>query len=204
MEFKRGNRAIRDHVKDGKQLLLFEALGRGKPVSYRGEFTCTQFDYGRGPDRNGDERQTIRFHLVPAGTNQLLEDDAVVSVSRNLSLEDLRRRAIAATNSSEESDWRVARTVQRARSQLVKEYVLRRADGTCEMTGDPAPFTTRDGSPYLEVHHIQRLSDGGLDHPANCAAITPNAHREIHYGTAGADLDRELLLKIREKEAAQA
>lgn len=50
------------------------------------------------------------------------------------------------------------------------------------------------------MHHINRLSDGGIDHPVNCAAITPNAHREIHYGTEGKALDENLAKKINEKE----
>jgi len=32
MEFVRGNKAIRDHAAGGKDLLLFEALGKGKGV----------------------------------------------------------------------------------------------------------------------------------------------------------------------------
>ena len=84
---------------------------------------------------------------------------------------------------------------------MVKAYVLRRAGGICELTGEPAPFLTKDGQPYLEVHHIRRLSDGGLDHPVNCAAISPTAHREIHHGAEGAKLDEQLAELIAQKEA---
>ena len=54
---------------------------------------------------------------------------------------------------------------------------------------------------FLEVHHINKLSDGGLDHPFNCAAITPNSHREIHLGANGKSLDENLAKLILEKEA---
>lgn len=84
-------------------------------------------------------------------------------------------RAITASLPAPNANWREARTILRARSQVVKAYVLQRAEGICELTGEPAPFLTKDGQPYLEVHHIRRLSDGGLDHPVNCAAISPTA-----------------------------
>ena len=79
-------------------------------------------------------------------------------------------------------------------------YVLERARGICELTGDPAPFLTQAGEPYLEVHHIHRLADGGLDHPKNCAAISPNAHREIHHGAKGKELDNKLAEIVAAKE----
>ena len=34
MEFVRGNKAIRDHIANGKQLFLFKAIGKGKPVEF--------------------------------------------------------------------------------------------------------------------------------------------------------------------------
>jgi len=38
--------------------------------------------------------------------------------------------------------------------------------------------------------------------PMNCAAITPNIHREIHFGKDGTQLDEQLAALIREKEKA--
>lgn len=66
--------------------------------------------------------------------------------------------------------------------------------------GKDAPFCKPDGEPYLEVHHIRKLSDGGLDHPVNCAAITPDSHREIHFGANGKILDEKLASLISSKE----
>jgi hypothetical protein len=45
------------------------------------------------------------------------------------------------------------------------------------------------------------ISDGGLDHPVNCAAITPNVHREIHFGQNGKHLAEKLGQSIKHKEA---
>ncbi|BBQ03605.1 hypothetical protein BSFA1_87330 (plasmid) [Burkholderia sp. SFA1] len=65
--------------------------------------------------------------------------------------------------------------------------VLLRADGICEGCGEPAPFKRGDGRPYLEVHHKQRLADGGEDTVENAHALCPNCHRERHFGAAYAD-----------------
>lgn len=204
MEFKRGNRAIRDHVQDGKQLLVFEALGHGKPVRYLGEFVCSSYDFGKGPDRDGALRRTIRFHLVPVqeASTSAYSTDEVESVE--LSLAKLRTRALEAVPPTQASNWRDARVRQRKRNRSIKDYVLRRANGVCELTGERAPFLSTDGTPFLEVHHIHQLSDGGLDHPSNCAAITPNAHREIHFGECGKALDDQLLEIILRKEERAA
>nr|WP_241909304.1 HNH endonuclease signature motif containing protein [Vibrio breoganii] len=61
--------------------------------------------------------------------------------------------------------------------------VLLRADGICERCQQKAPFIRgRGGTPYLEVHHIKRLADGGDDSIENAQALCPNCHRELHFG----------------------
>ncbi len=66
MSFTRGNRAIRDHTIDGRDLHLFEK-GKGGDYTYLGRFACSSWEYRNGPDRNGDERRIIVFHLIPLG-----------------------------------------------------------------------------------------------------------------------------------------
>lgn len=68
------------------------------------------------------------------------------------------------------------------RDPKVKAWVLKEAAGKCECCGSDAPFTTAEGEPFLEVHHLRRLADGGSDTVANAVALCPNCHREIHYG----------------------
>ncbi|MBU8913319.1 MAG: HNH endonuclease [Spirochaetales bacterium] len=68
------------------------------------------------------------------------------------------------------------------RDPRVKAWVLQQADGICECCGNPAPFRTDDGRPYLEVHHVQPLADGGPDVVENVVAICPNCHRALHHG----------------------
>jgi hypothetical protein len=44
---------------------------------------------------------------------------------------------------------------------------LATADGSCEACADRAPFSTDDGWPFLEVHHVKMLSNGGSDRITN-------------------------------------
>lgn len=69
------------------------------------------------------------------------------------------------------------------RNQDVIAEVLLRANGICEQCKKPAPFRrASDNSPYLEVHHIKTLADGGEDTVSNAKALCPNCHREAHFG----------------------
>ncbi|OSZ64791.1 HNH endonuclease signature motif containing protein [Hydrogenophaga sp. IBVHS2] len=69
-----------------------------------------------------------------------------------------------------------------ARSKDVKVWVLRRAAGHCECCDQPAPFQTVEGQPFLEVHHLRTLADGGSDRVSNAVALCPNCHRRLHFG----------------------
>lgn len=206
MSFKAGNRAIRDHVQDGKTILLFEALGKRLPVKFIGAFECAAYDFQKGSDRDGNLRKTIRFHLLPVekdGEETIEEDGDIVPLPTNgVSLSVLRQHALNAVLPEDADDWKEAKVRRRQRSDTIRRYVLARANGICELTGDPAPFLTKLGQPYLEVHHINRRSDGGLDDPRNCAAITPTAHREIHLGQNGERLNSELIDIVHMKERA--
>lgn len=200
MTFKAGNKAIRNHVTDGKELLLFEALGKQKPVRYLGSYCCQSWDTFRGTDSEGNERECIQFHLVPADEGQEEQGKSASSVAQSMSLEQLRKRALAASKPNQTQQWRNAQQAYRKRSQAVRDYVLARAAGRCELTGKAAPFFTKAGEPYLEVHHTRRLSDGGPDDPRHVAAICPTVHREIHFGQNGEELNAKLVLKLKDIE----
>ena len=69
------------------------------------------------------------------------------------------------------------------RNPEVQRWILQCAGGRCELCGEPAPFNKPSGYPYLEIHHVHRLADGGADIPKNAVALCPNCHREAHHGT---------------------
>lgn len=66
MIFIRGNKAIRDHAVNGKELHLFKILGKGQ-VEYVGEMRCTDHKVAVGEDTDKRERQKIVFELTPVG-----------------------------------------------------------------------------------------------------------------------------------------
>ena len=127
-------------------------------------------------------------------------DPETISPVPEIDLTELRKRAYAALGATKSGGAKEARQVFYERSGAVRDYVLGRAGGICELTGQPAPFRTTSGKPYLEVHHTRRLSDDGPDDPRWVAAITPTAHREIHYGEHGEELNRQLKGKLRQIE----
>lgn len=65
MEFVRGNRRVRDHATEGRALLLFQNLGTGPGCRFLGQFECKDWEHREGPDREGEQRRVIVFHLVP-------------------------------------------------------------------------------------------------------------------------------------------
>ncbi len=72
------------------------------------------------------------------------------------------------------------------RNEYITEYAKRRANGVCQLCREEAPFIDKKGRPYLEVHHITTLSEGGEDSIENTVALCPNCHRKMHsLGDAG-------------------
>ncbi|MBL7198923.1 MAG: HNH endonuclease [Anaerolineae bacterium] len=178
MSFVRGNRAVRDHTVDGKDLYLFKDVGQGS-VRYRGQMVCTGFHERRGPDANGNDRRLIVFELVPIDEFCRVDEQDIDGSIWEESLSILRERATAYAEAGRDPAER--KMLVRRRSAELRAYVLRRADGCCEACGMQAPFKTNKGRPYLEPHHIRRLSDGGPDHPRWVVALCPNCHRRAHY-----------------------
>jgi 5-methylcytosine-specific restriction protein A len=192
MQFVRGNLKIRDHAADGRDLHLFEALASGEGYRYLGCFDCVGWEYRRGPDRAGQDRQVIVFQLLPesgAETALAPSDEQVPAAT----LDELRDRALAAVRPPAERSPREARRLYHERSALVRQYVLARADGICESCRRPAPFVRAGGTPYLEPHHTRRMADGGPDHPRWVGAVCPNCHREVHHGEHGQEVNRRLV-----------
>lgn len=90
---------------------------------------------------------------------------------------------------------------QYSRSKAVKEYAEARADGRCEGCGSPAPFMDEAGEPYLHVHHLEELSEGGDDDLKNVACLCPNCHYRVHHGQGGEEYNERIKARLREKES---
>lgn len=103
-----------------------------------------------------------------------------------------KKNSLSKPESIEEPLKSVVETTQYQRSPEVTAWVLNEAKGVCENCGSPAPFIKEDDTPFLEVHHIKRLADGGSDSISNAIAICPNCHRELHYGKNKANLVKQV------------
>ena len=199
MLWVRGNRAIRDHSADGRSLLAFRAERAG--LRFQGELVYAGHHIERAPDRDGQMRDAIVFELryLDAVEEAVATQEAD---DQEVGLIELRRRAYAAVTAPASGATSSGRTVY-TRSRDVKAYVTARAAGNCEGCNQAAPFSRPDGSPYLEPHHIRRVSDGGPDHPAFVIALCPNCHRRVHAGADGPSYNDRLLGMMSKIEAAR-
>jgi 5-methylcytosine-specific restriction protein A len=199
MQMVRGNAAICYHQRSVKALHLFEYVGRGT-VQYVGQASYLAHHDEVAPDRNNDPRRVIVFELAvdtpSIGVPDLTPGDAAVGTPKlwHQPMQTLRDAAFAQESPSEGASERKAKTY--FRSELIKVYVLRRAEGYCEGCGAPAPFPTRKGTPYLEPHHLRRRADNGPDHPLWVIALCPNCHARVHYGADGHDYNSKLAERV--------
>jgi 5-methylcytosine-specific restriction enzyme A len=206
MKMDRGNAAIKNHAADGKSLVLFEYVSNGR-VRCVGDAIYLGHHIEQRPDRNGQIRNALVFEL-DVNSNRTAKEAASPETD-NPNERTLRLwsrplsevRSLALDNASPTATEKSRRIITRQRSEAVRVYVLRRANGSCEACNQNAPFQTKAGRPYLEPHHIHRLADGGPDTPEFVAAICPNCHREIHHGVNGKSLNDRLTQLVQRREA---
>ncbi|WP_300067762.1 HNH endonuclease [uncultured Ruegeria sp.] len=189
MLMTKGNKAIRDHAANSKDLLLFQKVREG--LRYEGQFVVESVVERQAPDTNDDMRNAFVFELRPLEAVQESIANTPFEVSA-VDLATLREQALAAAaNQPRKGQSKPGSIFER--SKAVRDYVLARAKAKCEDCGQPAPFTTKRGVPFLEVHHIRRLSDGGPDDPRFMIGLCPNCHRRAHYGSDAIVRNEEML-----------
>lgn len=118
----------------------------------------------------------LNYRLVPLGSTHT--DEEKVKHAKSLAISDLK--VLAQKQSKKKPKETVSTIIQKVRDPYIAEYARRRADGICQLCGNPAPFNRSDGTPYLESHHIDWLANGGEDSIENTAALCPNCHRKMH------------------------
>jgi 5-methylcytosine-specific restriction protein A len=192
MTMDAGNAAIRDHKTNGKELHVFEIEDRAWEVTYVGQFEYKDHYWTRLPDRNDRMRDAVRFELHPAGG---VEIDTGVSDLDEISVAELYEQAESSVKGEGRTTSSSRSRTTYQRSEVVREYALRVADGDCQGCENEAPFVDEDGEPFLEVHHLYRRSDGGADHPDNVIALCPNCHKRVHFGRDGDEFNERLIEK---------
>lgn len=135
------------------------------------------------------DSKLFHFHYEYKGNIDNSEDDFNQKVMANFftSKEELRELAMNDKKSVVEKSESLHLSYNR--SDKVVAYIRKRATGKCELCKNDAPFKTKEGLPYLEVHHIDWLANGGEDSIFNTVALCPNCHKKMHYGDAEADVE---------------
>ncbi|MFS2047757.1 HNH endonuclease [Variovorax sp. Varisp41] len=200
MVLKRGNLAILNHSLNARALHLFQSPGKGKGQQYLGEFVYDSHTWTDAEDTNGAKRKAIVFKLVPVSRLEHSDLVDVDQLSTVPSLKEARERAVAAAKADGSQVGKSSHRTVYERSRAVRDYVLLRAAGHCELCEQPAPFKRKGGDHYLEPHHTTRVSDGGPDHPRFVAALCPTCHREVHYGEHAKLKNDGLIEKLRSIE----
>lgn len=187
------NNAANSKLSSGKfSVLLFttreptakEVAARGtygKLFSYRGQFNVLDFDSFVPVDGSRQGDKIWRFRLLPISDEVLgcCSKQSNLDLDESTDLREMQCRLMSLVFRS--SGSRISLKEYRSRSAAVHLYASRRSNGQCEACGSFAPFKLPDGSGFLEVHHLTRLADEGLDLPSNVAALCPNCHRRAHY-----------------------
>lgn len=96
--------------------------------------------------------------------------------------EELNKNNVPRPVGSKAPTKTVVTTTQYERDPKVKAWVIQQVGNCCERCNGVAPFEDDVGLPFLELHHLRRLADGGSDTVSNAVLLCPNCHRELHYG----------------------
>lgn len=197
LEFNQ-NRTLNESGINGVAVHLFEVF-TAKSYTYIGEVVLVDKPYReRQPDVEGQERFVWVFPLgLKSGVLPIIPDTTLkqlnhVKEKQARKLSDTEVEALARRQGRVNVGKRSAKVTQHQRSPWVAEHAKRRSKGRCDLCQEAAPFNKKDGTPFLETHHIEWLVKGGADTVENTAALCPNCHRKMHVLDDHAD--RKLLI----------
>jgi len=189
------NKTLSESNANGVNIHFFEVFTE-KVYTYQGQVVLSDKPFQeQQDDEDGNSRSVWVFPLrrtdssTPIIPKVELDKTFERKLKRasTLALDELKSRA---SKSQSKPGSRVATTTTYQRDPNVVNYTLKRANGVCELCEQPAPFIKRNGEPYLEVHHVEQLSNGGNDTIENAVALCPNCHRKMHSLGLKSDLTK--------------
>lgn len=199
------NKTLFESNTNGIDVFLFEKLTKNKYL-FQGQVELVDKPYqAEQPDIDGKSRSVWIFPIKVVDqrepyplpeTSWLVREEQNQKEAHQLTDEELKERATS------KHDIPVVRTVvtkRRVRNPYVAEYVKRKANGTCQLCGQPAPFKDKQGQPYLIAHYVESLSKGGCDSIENAVALCPNCHEKMHVLDRAED-KRKLLKQIKDHQ----
>ena len=199
----RENKILSESQTNGVTPHLFEVFRTGIYI-YRGQVHLYEKPYQKEQlDKNGNTRKVWVFPLEFDDNSRPIENSEIEELfqikfkkAQKLSNEKLEDKA---NKLPDVLGFREVSTVRNQRNPYVVAYTLRRANGICELCEQPAPFNKSNGEPYLEVHHVKHLKDGGGDMTENAVALCPNCHRMMHSLNRKSDIDILILANKKKK-----
>lgn len=190
----RQNRTLAKSKENGVGLYLFEVFYEGNYV-YIGEVELMDSPYrSRQVDSEKNMRDVQVFplqlisHKNPPLIKRELPDAGGEPGPGNVRLIP-SGPAGSATGKTAKTGEREAAEDPAGRDEI-RENAKRHANGLCQLCGLPAPFTGHDGQPFLELHHIVPLEEGGSHTAGNIVALCPNCHRKMHVLNLQADVTK--------------
>lgn len=179
------NKTLYESDSNGVEVHLFEVF-KEKEYTYQGQVKLVEQPYMQNEaDDDGRTRKVCVFPVsvvseeharVDEETLERLEEKARKKAAR-MSQNELLEKA---SSSKGRPGYRKTEVTHHQRNPYVIEYAKKWANGVCQLCEQPAPFESKDGTPYLETHHIEWLARGGEDTVENTVALCPNCHKKMH------------------------
>ena len=190
------NKTLYESNLNGVEVHLFEVFEL-REYTYQGVVVYNGKGYQENQtDIDGNQRKVWMFPLELKDGKPVKVNDTVIKKLQETKQKSLRKlntkqiKRLAESKKETEQSYRITETKSIERDEYIKLYALERADGNCQLCDKPAPFLKKNGSPYLEVHHINYLANKGSDTIDNVAALCPNCHRKIHSLELQRDIDK--------------
>ena len=190
------NKTLYESNLNGVEVHLFEVFEL-REYTYQGVVVYNGKGYQENQtDIDGNQRKVWMFPLELKDGKPVRVNDTVIKKLQETKQKSLRKlntkqiKRLAESKKETEQSYRITETKSIERDEYIKLYALERADGNCQLCDKPAPFLKKNGSPYLEVHHINYLANKGSDTIDNVAALCPNCHRKMHSLELQIDIDK--------------
>lgn len=153
MKYVAGNRAIGEHVKDGKTLVLFQMMGRRQPCRYLGRFMCqSSYVQPDTPDREAHPRSAIVFRLRS------------LEASLGLATSEAEQAEINTAFNVDGATTTMRETEVRTKQRLFRERLIGIEKG-CRLTGieDLRFLRASHIKPWADSTHSERVDgENGL------------------------------------------
>ena len=200
------NKTLNESNVNNIEVHLFEVFEL-RQYTYQGVMAYNGKAYQeKQTDIDGNQRNVWMFPLRLKDNMPIKINDLVIKKLQQIKQKTFKKlntrqiKRLAESKKETVQSYRIIQTKSIDRDEYIKLYALQRAKGICQLCEKPAPFIKKDGSPYLEVHHINYLANGGSDTIDNVAAICPNCHRKIHSLEKQKDIDKLKKLAIKKLE----